>query len=113
MQTGQVTIGLDGEQALIAASSIWPLHADQADFNLLCDIHAKVAKLPITIQWKWIEGHQDDALNYSQLDPLAQDNVLTDNLAKAFLNHLIHQDYTPKTQRFGDKGWSVTIDGGN
>jgi hypothetical protein len=56
VQTGQVTIGLDGEQALIAASSTWPLHADQADFDLLCYIRAKVAKLPITIRWKWIEA---------------------------------------------------------
>jgi hypothetical protein len=34
-----------------------------------------------------------------------------ENLAKAFLDHLIKQDCEPHTQRFGDEGWSVTING--
>ena len=42
---------------------------------------------------------------------MSQDNVLADSLAKAYLNHLIRHDYTPTTQRFGDEGWSVKIDG--
>ena len=45
------------------------------------DIKAKVAKLPITIKWQWIEGHQDDHLPFHLLNPLAQDNVLADSLA--------------------------------
>jgi hypothetical protein len=111
VETGQVTLGLDGEQALLTASELWPLQADQPNFDLLCDIRAKLAKLPIAVKWTWIEGHQDDDITFAKLDPLAQDNVLADNLAKAYLNNLITQQYEPSIQRFGDEGWSVQIDG--
>ena len=46
---GSVTIGLDGEQALIQASSDWPLSPHQADFDMLHDIRAKIKRLPIVI----------------------------------------------------------------
>lgn len=104
-----MTFGLNGEQALILALGHWPLHSDQPYFDLLRDIRAKLAKLPITIQWKWIEGHQDDNLKFADLRPLAQGNVFADNLAKAYLNKLMSEDYRPPSQRFGDEGWSVCM----
>jgi ribonuclease HI len=107
---GEATIGLDGEQALKTASGDWPLNAGQPDFDLLCDIRTKIESLPITLKWKWIEGHQDDNVKFEDLDPLSQDNVLADSLAKAHLNQLGH-DYVPSTQRFGDEGWSVRFAG--
>jgi hypothetical protein len=94
---------------LIVASGDWSLHSDQPYFDLLCNIRAKLAKLPITIQWKWIKGHQDDDLKFADLDPMVKDNVLADNLAKSYLNKLISENYDPPTQRFGDEGWSVQV----
>jgi hypothetical protein len=111
LSSGHVTIGLDGEQALKTVEGLWPLNAEQPDFDLLCDIRSKIQQLPITLTWQWIEGHQDDDKQFHELDPLSQDNVLADSLAKAYLNHLIRQQYEPTTQRFGDEGWSVRIEG--
>jgi hypothetical protein len=38
IQSGSVKIGLDGQQALIAAFDEWPLNIAQPDFDLLKDI---------------------------------------------------------------------------
>jgi hypothetical protein len=65
----------------------------------------------LTLKWQWIEGHQDDNVKFEDLDPLSQDNILADSLAKAHLNQLIGQDYVPSTQCFGDEGWSVRFKG--
>jgi hypothetical protein len=43
-------------------------------------------RLPINVLWQWIPSHQDKLHSFRSLDPLAQDNVLVDNYAKAFLN---------------------------
>jgi hypothetical protein len=47
-----------------------------------------VAKLPITLHWKWIKGHQDDFVSFSKLSPLSQDNVWADRLAKACMKNV-------------------------
>jgi hypothetical protein len=52
IHTGSITIGLDGEQAMIAASEDWPLSPARPDYNLLTYIQAKVRGLPIKINWK-------------------------------------------------------------
>ena len=48
---GQITVALDGEQALLKASSLWPLSPTDTDFDLLSDIRRKIEKLPIKINW--------------------------------------------------------------
>jgi hypothetical protein len=111
ISSGTATLGLDGDQALKAASGHWPLDASQPDFDLLCDIRKKIELLPIHLEWQWIEGHQDDDIPFEDLDQLSKDNVLADSLAKAFLNELISTDYAPAIQRFGDEGWSVKFQG--
>lgn len=51
---GSFKLALDGEQALLKASSNWPISPKDADFDLICDIRAKAAKLPVKIKWQWI-----------------------------------------------------------
>jgi hypothetical protein len=59
---GSIRLALDGEQALLKASSTWPLSPTDTDFDFLCDIRAKIAKLPINLTWQGrIKGHQDNA----------------------------------------------------
>ena len=77
---GATTMALDGQQALLNASSTWPLSPHDSDFDLLTDIRAKIKRLPITLKWLWIEGHQDDYASFHSLTPLAQDNVLADGI---------------------------------
>jgi surfactin synthase thioesterase subunit len=71
---------------LIEASGDWPLSPSRADFDMLTDIRAKIKRLPITVRWRWIKGHQDDAVSYDDLDDWAKANVLVDNVAKAYWN---------------------------
>jgi hypothetical protein len=49
IHTGLITIGLGGEQAMIAAPEDWLLSPARPDYNLLTDIRAKVRGLPIKI----------------------------------------------------------------
>ena len=51
---------------------------------MLQDIRTRVELLPITITWKWVEGHQDD-FQYADLDWWALMNIKMDTLAKDFL----------------------------
>jgi hypothetical protein len=84
---GSITLGLDGRQALLAAAGDWPLNPARPNFDLITDIRAKVKSLPVSVKWKWVEGHQDDDQS-SHLDEWAKANILVDNIAKAFWNHL-------------------------
>jgi hypothetical protein len=111
IQAGSVLIALDGEQALLQASSTRPLSPQATDFDLLSDIRAKIRKLPITLQWQWIAGHQDRHTSFHELSCLAQDNVSADNIAKQRLNDCFRAGYRPTSQRFGDEGWSVILQG--
>jgi hypothetical protein len=60
--------------------------------------------------WKWIPSHQDDHQSFQSLDPFAQDNVLVDNYAKAFLNHQVATKWIPSPIRLNE-GWSCVVSG--
>jgi hypothetical protein len=108
--SGSITIGLAGDQALIQASGDWSLSPSQADFDILHDdIQEKIHRLPINIHWKWIEVHQDDHAQYDDLDEWAQANILVDNVAKAYWNHLCAAHQKSFTARLGDEGWSLSV----
>ena len=109
IQTGAITIGLDGEQALISASEDWPLNPESPDHDLLTDIRAKVRRQPITVHWKWIKGHQDDFGSEDPLDEWAKANIFVDSLAKTYWNHLNDTGFCPAPQRFGDESWSIAF----
>jgi hypothetical protein len=107
---GSITLGLDGRQALLAAAGDWPLNPARPDFDLITDIRAKVKRLPVRVKWKWVEGHQDDDQS-SHLDEWAKANILVDNIAKAFWNHLNHSDHVPTPHRLGDEAWAIHFRG--
>lgn len=108
---GLITLALDGEQAMLKASSSWPLSPTDTDFDLLTDIRAKIRKLPIKLAWQWIQGHQDKHRAFHELSGLAQDNVQADNIAKHRLNRCLEDGFVPSSQRFGDEGWSISVHG--
>ena len=90
-----------------SASSTKPLRPQQPDFDLLCDIHAKLHWLPIMVQWMWIKSHQDDQTQFQSLTPIVQDNVIANNITKA--NYLCNHQ-TPHTNPcFTNEGWSQTL----
>ena len=45
--SGAITFALDGEQAMLPASSTWPLSPQDTDFDLITDIRAKIVRCPI------------------------------------------------------------------
>jgi hypothetical protein len=102
---GSILVALDDEQALLKASSSWPLSPTDTD------IRAKIHNLLIRLQWQWIQGHQDNDIPYHALSGLAQDNVQADNIAKQRLNWCGKAGFQPVSQRFGDKGWSISLRG--
>jgi hypothetical protein len=112
IQEGSVTLILDGIEAMRCASNTYrPLSPQETNFDLLSNIRAKVAKLPITIHWKWIEGHQENFVSFSKLSPLSQDNVWADRLAKPCMTKCLSIDYKCPPQRFGNDGWSLSFRG--
>ena len=104
-----ITIGLDGKQAIIAASEDWPLSPARPDYDLLMDIRAKVLRLPIKVHWKWIKGHQDNGHSHDPLDKWAQANIYMDSMAKAYWNYLNETGHCPSPQRFEDENWSISF----
>ena len=109
LSTGTITIGLDGKSALETVSGTQPLKPQQPDFDLLCDIRTKLTRLPITVKWVWIKGHQDDHTSFEQLSPTVQDNVIANNIAKAYVQILIQQQPPHTNPRFPDEAWSLYL----
>jgi ribonuclease HI len=106
IHSGSIEIGLDGQQALLAASEDWPLNIAQPDFDLLKDIRAKIQKLPIKVKWHWIKGHQDDDIDYQNLDSWAKNNVQADTMAKLYWNYCEKTGKRLPNQVFSNEGWT-------
>jgi hypothetical protein len=109
IHTGSITIGLDGEQAMIAASEDWPLSPVRPDYKLLMDIRAKMLGLRIKVHGKWIKGHQYDGPSHKPLNEWAQANIYMDSMAKAYWNYLNKTGHCPSPQRFEDESWSISF----
>jgi hypothetical protein len=60
IESGSVTIALDGLLALQQCAGDWPLSIDQPCFDVLQDVRGRLKALPITVDFRWVEGHQDD-----------------------------------------------------
>jgi hypothetical protein len=89
------------------AAGNWPLSPDQADFDMLCDIRAKLAISPIIWQWYWVRGHQDKHVPYHRLDFWARTNVEMDTLAKAFWATLDAAYVAIPNPSLTNEGWSL------
>jgi hypothetical protein len=69
IESGSVTIALDGLSALQQCAGDWLLSIDQPCFNVLQDIRGQLKELPITVDLRWVKGHQDDkGMAYYNLD---------------------------------------------
>jgi hypothetical protein len=106
--SGRITIGLDGERAMIAVSTSESPMAKSPDFDLITDIRGKIASLKIDINWKWIKGHQDKNTSVTNLDFLGKLNVKCDTLAKRYWKK-VHS--SPPNQKLADEPWSLCWNG--
>jgi hypothetical protein len=81
---GKITVALDCEGAINAISTDQLPKAKNKEFDLIMECRNLMAQLPITIRYKWIEGHQDS--KGKRLDWWARQNIRMDQKAKRFWN---------------------------
>ena len=109
IQNGCITIGLDGQSAMKSVSQKQQPKPQQPDFDLLCDIRTKLLRLPISVKWTWIKGHEDDHISFARLSPIAQDNVIANNIAKTYVEHLITAQQPIPNLRFTDESLTLYL----
>ena len=83
IKKGSIKIGCDGLSAIRKAlDEESSFSCQSAQFDLLSAVEAKLRALPITVEWRHIDGHQDEGKFIGPLDRWAQLNVEMDALAK-------------------------------
>jgi hypothetical protein len=102
--SGAIKVGLDGEQAMKNIFGSWPLHPKQADYDLLKDLRKKIKQSPITWSGTWVEGHQDDGIQFEDLDRWGQLNVESDGVAKYYWNACRERNSWLVNRGFADEG---------
>ena len=107
--SGAITIALDGESALDQAESEKPLRISQPDFDLLQDIRARIKSLPISVKWRWVEGHQEE--KGKQLDWWGKQNKKVDLKAKAFLRKCKQKRRLHRPVRLLYEKWALYVNG--
>ena len=102
-------MALDNQSAIDSVNQTYPLNPKQADHDLLRDIRSKIARFPLKIHWKWVQGHQDNGISFQHLSPLAQDNIIADEIAKTYCNIAIQQQLHVPNPCFPDEGWTIYL----
>jgi hypothetical protein len=110
IKSGDIKVGLDGEQAMQNIFGNWPLYPGQADYDLLKDLREKIKKSPITWTGIWVEGHQDEDTSFEDLDQWSQLNVESDGLSKDYWNSCMENEEWMPNKGFADEGWSIWIE---
>ena len=120
---GKIILGLDGKSALNSASSKWDPKCQKTDFDILWEARKQLAALPITVEFKWVEGHQDDKplmnlpadlhtgsrQHHGCLDNWAKLNIEADLKARDFWDRH-HQRPVPNC-KFTHERMAVTLNG--
>jgi hypothetical protein len=92
IQEGSVTICCDGIGAIQRICSDYLSKSFHKHFDIINSI--KISIRPSPLHWKFmhVKGHQDDYKLSNDLDRPAQLNTIADNIAKAKLTSLLHQE---------------------
>ena len=105
---GSMIVALDGQIAMIAVSQPWDPKPSAPDFDLIDSIRRRVKRLPITINWEHVKGHQDDN-RAANLSPLAKLSVQADSYAKQHYQNC-HTVPMPN-HKFGREPFTVHFQG--
>jgi hypothetical protein len=107
---GTVTIGCDGLQALLhATSSVDFTSTKMAQFDLVGATRTMLRRSPVTWKAEHVLGHQDDDV-HATLDRKAMMNVTMDGEAKFHLIRTVSQaQKTPRQQHIDGEPWSLWI----
>jgi hypothetical protein len=89
------------------------LSIDQPCFDVLQDIRGRLKELPITVDFRWVEGHQDDkGMAYYNLDWWSLMNYKMDLAAKQYMEDVtVHPGRQKKHRinRLKYEKWSVSL----
>ena len=107
--SGSITIALDGKSALDIASADAPMKIERPDFDLLQDIRTRLSILPITINWRWVEGHQDK--KGKSMDWWALQNKKLDLNAKSYLRKCKNAKREHRPVLLLYKKWALYVNG--
>ena len=80
--SGRVVLGLDCEGAIKRMTSPHPPKAKAEHYDMIMECRKLLDQLPIEVEFKWIEGHQDS--KGKRLDWWARQNIRMDQRAKRF-----------------------------
>ena len=81
--TGSLEIGLDGKNAVQALTKDF-VPTQSKDYDMLQLALTIRQTLPIKISFRWVEGHQDDHTDVTNLDLWGRLNVMAHNRATAY-----------------------------
>jgi hypothetical protein len=124
--SGKITLGLDGQSALNSTSSVWDPRCQKRDFDILWEARKQLQALPITIAFRWVEGHQDDPnktpmrilpehlmvgtqRHYGCLDRWAKLNIEADLKAKEYWDRHHHTPFP--NRKFTHERITITVQG--
>jgi hypothetical protein len=123
--SGKITLGLDGKSALNSATSEFDPYCQKRDFDLLWEARKQLEDLPIEVDFRWVEGHQDDdprpmqilpddlitgtQRHYGCLDRWAKLNIEADQKAKDFWQ--VHHNTSVPNTKFTKKQMAVSFRG--
>ena len=105
IESGSITIALDGDTALQQAQGSWPLAISQKSFDYVYVIRNMILALPISVHFRWVRGHQAGTF----LDWWASQNHQVDGRAKAFL--LEHRASPYHYPRLVFEPWAFWLNG--
>ena len=115
IETGSITIALDGMSAMEQCGGNWPLSIDQPCFDILQDIRGRLKALPIEVHFRWVEGHQGEkGYVYQRLDWWAQMNERMDKAAKQYMEDVTSfpgRQKEHRVQQLKYEKWSVSLNG--
>jgi hypothetical protein len=90
---GHITIGCDGQGAITVANSKYKSKSSHKHFYIINSIKTSIQQSPVQWTFCHINGHQDNIIDFNDLDRLAQLNVYTDHIAKRKLLSSIIQSH--------------------
>ena len=93
ISSGKVELGCDGLGAVnIIEKAFKTTKSNMEQFDAIRAINTLRAACTFKIKLRHVKGHQDDAINFYNLDRWAQLNVLVDSMAKQKLTEALAQD---------------------
>jgi hypothetical protein len=109
---GAVRLGCDNSSCVRHGQGDWQkVSSSIKHSDLIRAIRLLKHKLPITVSFEHVYGHQDDYLSFACLPRLSQLNILADHRAKSHLQMLACQSPPPQCSAFLPyEGWRCSVD---